>query len=225
MSRTLNREVSDPDWRIWPRDIEHSDWAEIFGIPTGAPPRLNIDLGFGRGEFITDLARRDPGGVYVGIERSFKRVLKVARRLSKTELNNIRLIRAEIGTAIREMIAENSVAYIWINFPDPWPKRRHERRRIIDPTFVRQLALRLLPRGSLHIATDHVAYAKDIEVALTGEGLLSNAYAPDSIRRDRPELPQTAYEKEWRALGRACFFFHYRRRSDAALLGPSRAGD
>lgn len=210
MSRTIHREVPGNDWRVWPEEVRRSGWSKLFGFD-GASLRLHVDIGFGNGEFLTELARRDPGRAVVGVELSFKRVLKVARRLSRSELCNVRLLGVDAAWAVREAFDDESVESFWINFPDPWPKRRHRRRRFVEPAFVAELSRRLMVGGSLHIATDDAAYAVKIRIALDGEPLLENALALSVRREPRCELPPTAFQRVWVAQGRPCFFFEYRR--------------
>ena len=211
MSRTIHREITENDWRVWPQEVRRLGWAKLFGLPAAAPLRLHVDVGFGDGAFLTELARRDPGGAVVGIDLSFKRVLKVARRLSRSDISNVRLLGVDAAWAVREAFDEESVESFWINFPDPWPKRRHRRRRLIDPTFVRELSRRLKTGGSLHIATDDPAYAEVIRIALDGEPLLEDAQAPNSDRCERRELSPTKFQRVWAAQQRPCFFFQHRR--------------
>ncbi len=234
MSRTIHREIPGNDWRVWPEEVRRSGWSKLFGLPV-APLRLHVDIGFGNGEFLTELARRDPGRAVVGIELSFKRVLKVARRLSHSDLRNVRLLGVDAAWAVREAFEDESVESFWINFPDPWPKRRHQRRRFVEPAFVAELSRRLMAGGSLHIATDDPAYAEKIGAALEGEPLLENARAltthrdpqceppPAANQNQRRELPATAFERVWVAQGRPCFFFEYRR-AKAIVASPQGQG-
>jgi tRNA (guanine-N7-)-methyltransferase len=233
VSRTIHREISGNDWRVWPEEVRRSGWSKLFDLPV-APLRLHVDIGFGNGEFMTELARRDPGRAVVGIELSFKRVLKVARRLSRTELSNVRLLGVDAAWAVREAFEDESVESFWINFPDPWPKLRHRRRRFVEPGFVAEAARRLMVGGSLHIATDDPAYAATIRAALDGEPLLENARAltlnedarcespPAAPRNQRSELPPTAFERVWIAQGRPCFFFEHRRVKTIAANRPGQ---
>lgn len=216
MLRTIDREIPGSDWRIWPDEIDRSGWPALFGLPDGAPLRLHVDIGFGDGGFLSELARQDPELAIVGVERSFKRALKVARRLSRSDLRNVRLLGVDAAWAIREAFGNETVESFWINFPDPWPKRRHRRRRLIEPNFVRELARRLTLGGSLHVATDDSDYAHAIRLALDAEPLLENAHTPAPYFAERPELPPTTYQRAWVAEGRSCFFFHHRRASSIA---------
>jgi tRNA (guanine-N7-)-methyltransferase len=211
VSRTIHREITGNDRRVWPQEVRRSGWSKLFGLPAAAPLRLHVDVGFGDGAFLTELARRDPGRAVVGVEHSFKRALKVAQRLSRSDLRNVRLLGVDAAWAVREAFEEESVESFWINFPDPWPKRRHERRRLIEPAFVGELSRRLTIGGSLHVATDDPDYAAAIRSALEGEPRLENAEAPAPHLRERCEWLSTTYQRESVAQRRSCFFFQHRR--------------
>ena len=107
---------------------------------------------------------------------------------------------------VRDALDDASVETCWINFPDPWPKKRHQRRRLLQPGFVAALSRRLVPGGALHAATDHAGYAEQIDAVLAAEPLLENALAAPFVR-EVPGRLHTAYEEMWRAEGRALHFF------------------
>jgi len=180
---------------------------------------MHVDIGFGDGAFLTELARQDPGRAVVGVELSFKRVLKVAQRLSRSDLRNVRLLGVDAAWAVREAFEDESVESCWINFPDPWPKRCHQRRRLIEPGFVGELSRRLRVGGSLYVVTDSPDYAVAIRSALDGASLLEMAEAPPAHFGVRRELPPTTFQRVWAAQGRPCFFFHRHR---VKVIAPSR---
>lgn len=213
MSRGLRFDMPGPDWRVCEEDVRAKGWSEIFARDVDPAPPLVVEIGFGRGEFLLELAARAPQVAHVGVEYSFKRVLKVARRLARTPLRNVRLLEARGELLVEELLAMGSVSVFWINFPDPWPKKRHARRRLVRPSFVGALARRLAPGGRLEVATDDRAYAEEIDAALSGEPLLENALAPERFLGDIAGRTPTAYELEWRAEGRPLHFWTYRRTS------------
>jgi tRNA (guanine-N7-)-methyltransferase len=214
VSRTLKTDIPGPDRRVAIDDVRAKGWAALFAPDVEEPLRLVVEIGFGRGEFLRALAAAAPDVAHVGVDLSHRRVLKMARRLAKTEERNIRLIEARAEDVVRDALAEASVETFWINFPDPWPKKRHHRRRLLQPALVAALARRLAPGGELHAATDHAEYAEQIGAVLAGEPLLENAL-PAPFVSEVPGRLCTAYEEMWRAEGRALHFFRYRRRSDA----------
>ena len=212
MARHLKYDVPGPDRRVEFEALREGGVGAAFGADVAAPLPVVVEIGFGRGEFLLALAAEQPEQAFLGVEYSFKRVLKMARRLARSGLANVRLLQARGEDAVRELLPEGSVRSFWINFPDPWPKLRHRRRRLLEPGLVHELALRLVPGGELHVATDDADYAAQIDAALAGEPLLENALAPAPFLRDVPGRRATAYELEWRAEGRSLHFWTYRRR-------------
>ncbi len=156
------------------------------------------------------LAEKAEGVDFLGVEISHKRVLKMARRLARTELQNVRLCEARAQDVVMRALSEASVQCFWVNFPDPWPKKRHHPRRLLQPAFVRRLAEVLEPDGTLQVATDHVEYAEWIDQVLAAEPGLDNARST-AWSSDVEGRPRTGYELEWRAEGRSLHFFTYTR--------------
>jgi len=213
MSRTLKTDIPGPDRRVSIEDARAKGWDALFAPELAAPiGPLVVEVGFGRGEFLRGLAAGAPSVAHLGVELSWKRVLKMARRIAKAGDPNIRLVCARGEDVLQEAIAEDSVRTFWVNFSDPWPKARHHRRRLVQTTFVGQLARRLVSGGELHVATDDVPYAEHIDEVLRGEPLLENAL-PERWLPEVPGRPVTAYEAMWRAEGRPLHFFTYRRRA------------
>ena len=207
-----------------PLEVLEKGWPAIFAPDLAAPLRLVVEIGFGRGEFLLDLALREPTTAFVGIERSQKRTLKMARRLARPELGNVRLLAEDAERGVPELFAEGTVTTFWVNFPDPWPKKRHHKRRLLQPAFVHALAARLVPGGELQVATDDPGYAEWIDALLSEEGLLENLHAPLAHAREMPGRLRTAYEQEWRGKGRIPYFWTYRRAAPSeppAMAGPT----
>jgi tRNA (guanine-N7-)-methyltransferase len=211
VGRRLKHDIPGPDRRVPPEEAAEKGWPALFGPALASAP-LVVELGFGRGEFLVDLATRAPDVAHLGVEYSTKRVLKLARRVARLPLENLRLICARAERVVQELLEPASVAAFWVNFPDPWPKKRHLRRRLIQPRLVALLADRLVSGGSLHVATDHEDYADQIDAVLAAQLQLENLYAPDPWRSQVAERLPTAYELEWRAEGRPLHFWHYRRK-------------
>jgi tRNA (guanine-N7-)-methyltransferase len=213
-SRRLDRDIPGPDRRVDPADVLEKGWEAIFAPDLAPPLRLVVEIGFGRGEFLLDLAERHPDTALVGVERSWKRTHKMARRLARTELGNVRLLCERAERAVEELFAPGSVAAFWVNFSDPWPKKRHHKRRLLQPGFVADLASRLAPGGRLEVATDDPGYAEWIDAVLADEPRLVNAHAPAPHVRDVAGRRRTSFEEEWRAKGRIPYFWSYRRVAD-----------
>ncbi len=221
MSRRLRYDIPGPDRRVSIEDVQAKGWAELFAPDLQPPLRMVLEVGFGRGEFLQALAEAAPDVSHIGVEISWKRVLKLARRLARTELRNVRLVHGPGEAVVAATIAPDSLEAVWINFSDPWPKERHHRRRLIQPALVAALAERLLPGGLLHVATDDVGYAEHIDAVLTAEPRLENHWAPARWLPEVPGRMQTAYEREWRAEGRPLHFWAYRCRSSPVPASTS----
>jgi tRNA (guanine-N7-)-methyltransferase len=206
------------DWRVTADDLRAKGLEGIFAGDVAQPLPLVLEVGFGRGEFLLGLAEAARQRAFLGVEYSGKRVLKTARRLARTELRNVRLMAATAEEVIHEILPPGSLAAVWINFPDPWPKKRHHKRRLLQPGLVRELAQRLSAGGEFHVATDHAAYAEFVAEVLAAEPLLENLAAPARWLPEVPGRRPTAYELEWRAEGRPLHFFEYRR---AGISAPS----
>jgi tRNA (guanine-N7-)-methyltransferase len=216
VTRRLKLDIPGPDLRVSFDDVRAKGWPALFdgdvATPPGAPLRLVLEIGFGRGEFGIELARAAPEVAHVGVELSYRRVHKQARRLAKDGPRNLRLVHGRGEQALAELFEPGSLEAVWINFPDPWPKKRHHRRRLVQAPLVAAIAERLAPGGVLHVATDDAPYAEHIDAVLAAEPRLENAYAPARWLPEVPGRMQTAYEREWRALGRGLHFWAYRRR-------------
>lgn len=211
MGRSLKYEIPGIDPRVPLEQLAEKGWAGVFGAPASGPPRARVvEIGFGRGEFLLAMAERSPETEFVGIEVSFKRTLKMARKVARAALPNVRLVEARAEQAIQLLFEPASLQAIWINFSDPWPKVRHAHRRVIQKGFVGDAAVALAADGHLHVATDDVPYAHQMDEVLSAEPRLENAYAPWAFHSEVEGRGQTGYEEQWRAEGRPMHFFSYR---------------
>jgi tRNA (guanine-N7-)-methyltransferase len=212
VGRGLKYDIPGEDWRRGIDEVAATGWDPAFMGELEPPLRLVIEIGFGRGEFLFELAGKNPDTAFVGVEVSFKRVLKMARRLARSGLRNVRLIEGRGQVVVEQVCPPGSVDEFWINFSDPWPKDRHAERRLLRAPFVAQVTRALAPGGLLHVATDDGVYAEQIAKLLEAEPGLENAFAPDSFRAEVPGRIRTAYEESGRAEGRSPHFFELRRR-------------
>ena len=141
-----------PESYLAPLEIE-----QIFGRRAA----LEVDLGCGDGSFLAALAHSRPTRDFLGIERLAGRVRTASRKAA--QLTNVRVLRMETSYAVRYLLPAESVTVFYLLFPDPWPKRRHHRRRIFTTEFLDALAAALVPGGSLRVATDQADYFAQIE--------------------------------------------------------------
>lgn len=142
------------------------DLEEICGTP---PSRLEVDIGCGKGRFLVARALAHPGTRFLGIDKRMKRVLKVERKALRAGAHNIRLVCAEAGLVVSSLLSPGLVSAFYLFFPDPWPKRRHNRRRLFNGGFADALARALERGGRIHVATDHRDYFETIHGILDAD--------------------------------------------------------
>ena len=161
-------------------------------------PRI-LEIGCGMGETTATIAAAHPQNDYLGIEVHTPGVGSLLKEIATRELSNLRVIQHDAVEVVRDMIAPGSLSGIHIFFPDPWPKKRQQKRRLIQPGFVALLATRLAPNGYLHCATDWEEYALQMLDVLSAEALLANC-ASDFTPRP-PHRPLTKFESRGLKLG------------------------
>jgi len=174
------------------------DWRELFG--NDHP--IELDLGAGDGGFALAYAQRHPEINLLAVERLLGRVRKIEKRTVRAELTNLRILRLEFGYTVRHLLPPESVSIAHILFPDPWPKRRHWPRRLIQPDFVRDLGVALRPGGELRFTTDHAHYFETAQQAIREAKALVAAAEWDWAADPRTDFQQT-FDAEGRATYRA----------------------
>ena len=171
-------------------------WEEVFGPERGGQP-VALDLGAGDGGFALAYARQRPELNVLAVERLMGRARKIARRGQRQELRNLRALRLESGYVVERLCAPASVDEIHLLFPDPWPKRRHWERRIVQPAFLAAAARALKPQGLFRLVTDHADYfAHSLDVFAAAPFF---ARGPDSAVGS---YPMTDFETGFRAEGK-----------------------
>jgi tRNA (guanine-N7-)-methyltransferase len=146
---------------------------DIYGMFGRLAP-LHVDLGCGDGSFLAAAAQQNPHANFLGIERLQKRVRSAARKTAA--LGNARVMRADSLIVLRNLLPPESVETFYLLFPDPWPKRRHHRRRLVSGDFFSAIWLALIPAGRLLIATDHTGYFLSIQELAKKSGQFSTVY-------------------------------------------------
>lgn len=173
---------------------------------------LVVEIGFGMGDATARIAAARPGDDFLGIEVHEAGVGALLRRIGELGLANVRIVRHDAVEVLRQMIAPASLAAIHVFFPDPWPKARHHKRRLIQPPFVALLADRLAPGGTLHCATDWQPYAEQMLDVLGAETRLVNTADGYALRPDY--RPLTKFEARGLKLGHGVWDLVFRRRPD-----------
>lgn len=165
------------------------DLAAAFGRE--AP--VVLDIGFGDGEALAELALAHPERNYLGIEVYRSGVGRLLRALEREGIDNVRVLEADAVEVLRQHLASRSLAGVQLFFPDPWPKKRHHKRRMVQPAWLALVADRLAPGGFLHLATDWQDYAGRMLEVTAAEPALANPHR--GFAPDRGERPRTKFER------------------------------
>jgi tRNA (guanine-N7-)-methyltransferase len=170
-----------------------------------------VEIGFGMGQGLAQMAAAQAERDFIGIEVHEAGVGALLRRIGDEKLDNLRLVRHDAVEVLEHMIAPATLAGLQVFFPDPWPKKRHHKRRLIQPRFVALAASRLAPGGVLHCATDWLPYAEQMLEVLSAEALLVNTAAAFA---ERPaSRPLTRFEARGLALGHGVWDLVFKRAS------------
>ena len=170
------------------------DMAELF--PREGP--LEVDLGCGDGSFLVTMALRHPERNYLGTERLLRRARTTCRKADRAGVTNLRLMRVESAYLVKHLLPVGSVSRFYVLFPDPWPKRRHWPRRLIQPEFLEQAAAALNPDGEICIKTDDLDYFGFIKNNALGCKLLA-------CEPWEEDVPATDFERHYVAEGRKIY--------------------
>jgi tRNA (guanine-N7-)-methyltransferase len=182
------------------------DFEQVFG--RRAP--VVLEIGFGMGDATAQIAAALPDTDFLAVEVHEAGVGALLKRLGEAGLSNVRIVRHDAVEVLDAMVPPSSLAGVHLYFPDPWHKKRHHKRRLVQPPFVRRLVTRLAVGGYLHFATDWAPYAQQMLDVLGAEPALVNTaegFAPRPAWR-----PQTKFEKRGLALGHGVRDLLFRRR-------------
>ena len=196
-----------PAPRVPPGDGPSIDPAAEFG--RRAP--LVVEIGFGRGDVLLDAAVNRPDRDYVGIEVHAPGIGYLLARLHDRGLENVRILFGDARDALRHRISDSSLEEIWVYFPDPWPKARHHKRRLVQPGFAEVAASRLRPGGRILAATDDEDYALHMLSVFQASPRLENLAGPGAFWSGSAERPRTRFEERGRRRGHGIRNLRFRR--------------
>lgn len=180
-------------------------WDELFQ----ADRPLRIEIGVGNSPFLIEVARGAPGFNYLGFEYSKKRVLKFLKKVEAAELTNIRMLRVDAALVLNHLFHDDSVDHFYINHPDPWPKRRHARKRFVNAENAGWIQRLLAPGGGLSLRTDVPPYALQMLEVLDGTEGLENLAGKGCFSPAPMENHPTPYESKFLGEGRKIFYLEY----------------
>ena len=181
--------------------------AEIF--PGGT--RLIVEIGFGMGDSLLQMAQEQPASSFIGIDVHRPGVGKLLHGLAEHGLTNLRIICHDAQEVLQNCFDSASIDRLLIFFPDPWPKKRHLKRRLVQSGFVELASTKLKAGGTIHLATDWQAYAEHMMDVLEGIDTLENVMGSNSYW-DRPKRPATKFSRRGQKLGHGVWDLLFRRR-------------
>jgi len=201
MNKTnLNKSLLDISDYYIPLDL-----SAVFGNKN----EFVLEIGFGDGDFLIEMAQRHPEKNFLGIEIKTKRFKLAAKKTEEEKNGNIKFLHMNANIAVEEIFLEDVFSRVYINFPDPWPKDRHLKHRIINFEFLQKLSKIMRKDGVLEIASDHkdyIAHSLDVFQEIT---FFKSEYPPPGYLHNVPNRPYTKYEKGFRKEGKEIFYLMF----------------
>jgi tRNA (guanine-N7-)-methyltransferase len=186
------------------------DWPKVFG--RDYHPKI-LEIGFGMGETTAHIAQVRPSDDFLAIEVHEPGVGALLKRIGENQITNLRLIRHDAVEVIDHMIPDNYLDGVHIFFPDPWHKKRHHKRRLIQPQFVEKLSSKIKSGGYIHLATDWQEYAEQMMAVLGAEESIKNMGSLEGGYSQRPEYrPITKFENRGLRLGHGVWDLVFKKR-------------
>jgi tRNA (guanine-N7-)-methyltransferase len=183
------------------------DLAQLFGRDA----KRVLDIGFGDGEALVTNAVNNPGVDYVGIEVHEPGIGHLLLLLEQAAATNVRILSQDAADAVPQLMPDASFDAVDLLFPDPWPKKRHHKRRLVQPRFVAEVARVLRSGGFLHVATDWADYARHTREVLEQSSELMPVEAVDLCHNPLASRPPTKFERRGRRLGHEVVDLYYRK--------------
>lgn len=205
-----------PPWETIPR-FEIGDWWKDESLPVSFAKylpfvKISVEVGFGHGEFLHQMARSRPQDLFVGIEHFGEGFRKLVRDIRKDGTRNCIPLIGDGFIVLQVAFGDGAISDLYVNFPDPWPKKRHEERRLFVKEFFSLAARKIAEGGSLHLATDHRPMAEQAMAGIREVPEFINAEINEAFRSESPYPFRTRYETKWMNEGRELFYFTYEKR-------------
>jgi len=197
---------------LWPTIGLNLETFDFNAVVAGYQQRV-LEIGFGNGESLATMAEQNPTTLFFGIEVHQPGVGALLAQIQERNIDNIRLFYADARDVLARAIPPQSLDRVQVYFPDPWPKTRHKKRRIIQGPFITTLLLLLRKEGVIHTATDWQPYAQHMLKVLSAEPGLVNTNPNPTALDQRPEYrPETKFEKRGHGLGHDVWDFVFQKR-------------
>ncbi|MBZ0305892.1 MAG: tRNA (guanosine(46)-N7)-methyltransferase TrmB, partial [Anaerolineae bacterium] len=194
-------------------------WPTDWGAEFGAARPLILEIGFGYGVFLVHLARQNPDANVIGVEIASKCLNAAENAVERHKLTNVRVVHSTAETALHHLFQPDSLSQVHINFPDPWFKKKHGHRRLMQRDTLDTIVNRLQPGGLLYLATDIIEYAEMSAELLAQTPGLDNRLDM-SWALSIPGRVVTKYEGRAKREGRDCYYFAYQRNTTPAPIIP-----
>jgi tRNA (guanine-N7-)-methyltransferase len=185
----------------------HPDWKSIF---KNSNP-LKLEIGFGMGDFLIEMATREPYSNFIGIDFTKSGVQSLLSKVKASRLGNVRVIYGDARSKLSTLFKDKELETIYVNFPDPWPRKRDLERRLINPIVVNLIVQKLGCGGHIYLATDSESYAQQIMEYFDVEPFCQNMNQPSGLLNNRNGLPKTKYEKSFIYAGDKTYYLNYSR--------------
>ncbi|RAO98894.1 hypothetical protein PW5551_07400 [Petrotoga sp. 9PW.55.5.1] len=188
-------------YQVYPNKIDEYPilWNKFFSNDK----KLVVEIGFGGGEFLVELAKAKQDFNYIGIENSLTSCHKIQKKIYRNNLDNVRIIFEDAKFALREFFEDDSVNKVIVNFPCPWPKRKHKKRRLFDDNFIKTLSCVLEKGGEFILTTDVLRYATQVKFDFESDGSFKTSEIVEDF-----QLPfKTKYQNKWEKEGRKKYLF------------------
>ena len=204
-----DKKILEESRRNFELQIEENEMLDFHKVFENKHP-VHIEIGSGRGEFLLQVAQQNPEINFIGIDLKEKRVKTIFRKLYKEKLTNVRIAKIFLDKECIKFLPPNSIEKIYLQHPDPWPKKKHFHRRIIQPQFIDILHKLLIKGGIVDIATDHEDYAIWIVEHFLERKDFTSIYKKGFTRESEKGHIETYFEKKKREEGFEPYFMMYR---------------